>query len=90
MTIPQWIATLATLLAAVATLVTLAKFVWSGGDGFSELRSAVKTLTEEVTMLRKTRDEHIQVVPRILVTLDGLERRMTAAEGKIDRLGGAR
>lgn len=58
---------------------------WRGGMILGELKTTMKTLSDEVHELRDTRDEQIGILARIVGQLENLERRVGYLEGPVRR-----
>lgn len=66
----------------VNTLAVLA-IAWRGGHILGSLESTMGTLASEVGLLRKTRDDHMGILERVVGQLNDLERRVGHLEGPV-------
>lgn len=70
----------------VNTLAVLG-IAWRGGRILGSLETTMGVLSNEVNALRKTRDDHMGILERVVGQLNDLERRVGRLEGPV-RKGG--
>lgn len=66
----------------VNTLAVLG-IAWRGGRILGRLETTMGTLSDEVRILRATRDDHTGILSRVVGQLDDLERRVGRLEGPV-------
>ena len=60
---------------------------WRGGRILGSLETTMTTLSSEVHALRKTRDDHMGILERVVGQLNDLERRVGRLEGPVRKDG---
>lgn len=65
------------LLLNVLALLTIA---WRGGQLVGSVNGTIQTLSNEVTILRTTRDAHVGLLAQVVEQLDGIESRVAVVE----------
>lgn len=70
----------AAAIGLVAQALAILAIIWRGGQLVGSINSTSSILTEEVKMLRVSRDEHAVLLARLGALLDGVERRVGRLE----------